>query len=676
MKKCPLLYLVILLLLADAFFPGLGFSRQMTESAGIPLPGIVDKQGNPLLSGEGLLWFSDHATGEVLWQRTWEEEAPPALAVISPDGRWLVLSSAGEEKVYIHDLEHTDKPPRSMSVGLIDMRFSPGSDRAYLLHSKTLWNATLSHYTLPDWELSAERKVSDYTTELALSREGSRLLMATRNKLIKSLDPVSLKTLQVDWETEGLAEMVFHPSTADVYAGITPGNGVEVRDLERRESLLTISPLVHPVTGVDFTTNGDYLLCRDTEGNLIIWDLKHPEKSYLLPQVLLAKDDLRLDGKASRLEDTYSRIQTEEDIWGLGGVPLDASHPLFRTDTEKRHRIAPLPIIGYSAETNFFLGLTLDIVLDRKKETSTTSRFSRPSTIMPTVFYGFSGILSTGIKTEFFHNDQWYFYNNIAYVSNSLSVYYGVNSLPERLDQTRFRNKLFNWQGMVSRQVSSDWFAGLKYEIRHDSPLILSGEGVSPIPDMEGGFVAGIGPVIKWDTRNDIFFPRIGHSLEISYVHFGDWIGTDYSFNSFILDYRHYVPLSMSTPGSVLAFQLLYHHVDGGNTPFYMMPYLGGDRLIRGSWRNLYLDRQATLLQTELRSDFSSIDPRYGYVVFAGIGDVAEDFFSGYNPSLIGVGGVGFRQQLIPKLKLQSRIDFTLSTRGEWGIYGGIGVSF
>ena len=125
-----------------------------------------------------------------------------------------------------------------------------------------------------------------------------------------------------------------------------------------------------------------------------------------------------------------------------------------------------------------------------------------------------------------------------------------------------------------------------------------------------------------------------------------------------------------------MAVQALYHGTFNGEAPFYQLPYLSADRILRGVWRNLYIDRQAIALQGELRSNFSNVDPRYGYVVFAGAGDVAPNFFKGYDPAITGVFGVGFRQQVIPKLKLQSRIDFSVTTKGNFGIFGGVGLTF
>lgn len=676
MKKFPTLYLFTFGFFLFAVFPVQLFSRQVAEPRD-PVPIKLDGQGNHLIWTSGILELFDSEAGKVVWQKAWNEDSLPSTAFISEEKRWLVLSSAKFGETYIIDIQHKKSQPHFLQVDLIDMEFSPKSDRAFLLHSKTFWNSTLSEFHLPSWELANERKVSDYTLELAMSRDGNRLITSGRNKLIKSLDPGNLSTLRVNWESEILTKLIFHPSLSSIYAGITPENGIELRDLVLEKNISIIPPLVRPIVRLDFTAGGDYLISMDEDGRLLLWNWINSSNGYFIPNSKSENEALYDKHRKITFNEARQKIQTVEDIEERGGIPMENDHPLFLDySTGKKYRIAPLPIIGYSAETRFFLGLTLDVVLRPKEADSAKIGYSRTSTIMPTVFYAFAGSWSAGVKSEFFHKNKWYLYNNVTNTKNNISVYYGVGGQPDRQNQNRFKNNVFLWQGMISRQLSNELFLGLKFESRRDSPLKLDFEGVSPIPDTKGSFVTGIGPVLRVDTRNNIFFPTTGQALEFSYQYFADLREKDTRFRNLIVDYRTYLPLSILTKGSVLAFQLHYQNVHGEHTPFYMLPYLGGDRLVRGAWRNLYIDKQSAMVQVELRSDFSKVDSRYGFVMFSGIGDVADNFFRNYSPAPVVVGGVGLRQQLIPKLKLQSRVDFTYSSRGDWGIFGGIGVSF
>lgn len=100
------------------------------------------------------------------------------------------------------------------------------------------------------------------------------------------------------------------------------------------------------------------------------------------------------------------------------------------------------------------------------------------------------------------------------------------------------------------------------------------------------------------------------------------------------------------------------------------------NRAFRGVWRNLYIAEQVFSIQAEYRSYFSSIDHRFGYAIFAGLGDGAKNFFKDYQSSIKAFYGVGFRQQLIPKYRLDTRMDFGLTSKGDFGFFVGTGVAF
>src|SRR5690606_13425936 len=186
-----------------------------------------------------------------------------------------------------------------------------------------------------------------------------------------------------------------------------------------------------------------------------------------------------------------------------------------------------------------------------------------------------------------------------------------------RSNRTTYHNNVFSLVGSVTKGIGDRFFAGLGYQIRYDSPLDFDASAPLPIPDNNGGLLAGIGPVLQFDTRNDLLFPTKGYYVDLSFTRFGSWLKSDYGFSDVRIDYRGFHALPILTTGTTLAVQALYHGTMDGEAPFYQLPYLSADRILRGVWRNLYIDRQAVALQAELRSNFSNIDPRYGYVLFA-----------------------------------------------------------
>jgi hypothetical protein len=406
---------------------------------------------------------------------------------------------------------------------------------------------------------------------------------------------------------------------------------------------------------------GTALISLDDARNLVIWNLA-------IRSVQMRDREVRAYSHFDGQHLTVLKDAWQKADYKATDTPSAQPDSAFLGKTQKVDML-PLPLIAYTPETSFLLGFGMSFVFRSKND-------FRPSMITPAVSYGFSGQFQTNLTANYFSKQGWHFANQISYVNNNRSYFFGLGHSAERKVNTIYHNDVFSWTGTLTKGFGDRFFAGIAYQIRHDSPLEFDKSTSLHIPNADGGFLAGIGPVLRFDTRNDLLFPTKGYYVDLSIMRFGDWLGSDYQFSDVRLDYRGFHALPILATGTTLAVQALYQGIFNGDAPFYQLPYLSADRILRGVWRNLYIDRQALAVQAELRSNFSNIDPRYGYVVFAGAGDVAPDFFKGYNPNITGVFGVGYRQQVIPKLKLQSRIDFSYTTKGNFGVFGGLGLSF
>lgn len=591
-------------------------------------------------------------------------------SAISEDGRWFIYSTKTKAAriTYVHDLAKNGELRQLFPFALESATISVDGRSAFFIHSKTFWNAKLAAYDTQYWQLQAERAVASLTNSAAANADGSQLLVAA-GSIVTVIHSKTLKTEKINWEKSRLTSLVYHPTLRHQYASINHKNVIEVRDLLKDSVLHTIRTNGGQITRIAYTPTGTGLISLDDTGNLIVWNLANRSvqmrdqgvKAYgqLDGQQLIVLKDAWLRA-AYRPADT---VTTQPDSAYLGKA--------------KKVDMLPIPLIAYTPETNFLLGFGMSFIFHPQNDsTAVNKRYFRPSIITPSAAYGFSGQLQTSLAVNYFSKRGWHFANQISYVNNNRSYFFGLGHGAQRRINTTYHNDVFSWSGALTKGIGDRFFAGVAYQIRHDSPLDFDESPSLSVPDADGGLLAGIGPVLRFDTRNDVLFPTKGYYVDLSFTRFGDWLGSDYQYSDVRLDYRGFHALPILTNGTTLAVQALYQGTFNGEPPFYQLPYLSGDRILRGVWRNLYIDRQAIAVQAELRSNFSNIDPRYGYVVFAGAGDVAPDFFKGYNPGVIGVFGVGYRQQAIPKLKLQSRIDVSYTTKGHVGIFGGLGLSF
>jgi outer membrane protein assembly factor BamA len=182
-----------------------------------------------------------------------------------------------------------------------------------------------------------------------------------------------------------------------------------------------------------------------------------------------------------------------------------------------------------------------------------------------------------------------------------------------------------------------------------------------------GGNLLGFGTDLLWDSRDNIFFPNSGtyqYFKAVIYPGIGE-----YSFALFELDVKHFRSFK---PDHVFAGNFFFQAATG-ETPFYKMPALGGAKRMRGYFFGRYRDNIYMMLQLEYRQYFWK---RFGFVVFAGAGNVSDEIMTySFNTMKYSYGG-GLRFMFNKKQKVNLRMDVGFGPGGFHGIYFGIEEAF
>ena len=164
----------------------------------------------------------------------------------------------------------------------------------------------------------------------------------------------------------------------------------------------------------------------------------------------------------------------------------------------------------------------------------------------------------------------------------------------------------------------------------------------------KGGTVSGAGIIATWDSRDDNLYPNRGSYHQFSFISNGPSLGSGYTFNAMLMDLRHYRSI---TEGQILAFRGVVG-INTGKTPFQMMNKLGA--YLRGYTVMRFLDNNVIAFQAEYRRPLVW---KLGMVAFIGFGEVADKVgnysFKGLKPAV----GFGIRIPLVPKQKVNLRID-------------------
>lgn len=182
-----------------------------------------------------------------------------------------------------------------------------------------------------------------------------------------------------------------------------------------------------------------------------------------------------------------------------------------------------------------------------------------------------------------------------------------------------------------------------------------------------GGQLIGFGSDLLWDDRDNIFFPNSGVYQYFKAIIYPSL--SDYQFYLIELELKHYAAFSED---HVLAVNF-YVEAAGGETPFYKLPALGGSSRMRGYFQGRYRDNIYSMFQLEYRQYFWW---KLGFVVFAGVGDVANEITKFRIDELKYSYGFGLRFLFDKENKVNLRADLGFGNDGNSGIYFGIEEAF
>ena len=327
----------------------------------------------------------------------------------------------------------------------------------------------------------------------------------------------------------------------------------------------------------------------------------------------------------------------------------------------KRSGVIFLPIFFYTPETKWAVGAGgMAYFLPLKIGPRT-----RPSSILLTAMYSQKKQFVFELFPEIYlKGDEYRIKGNIGF-SRFPTKFFGVGNATSDDQEENYtpNSRRFNLE--LLKRVGS--FLNLGIEFRYEWTKIAKTEvdGAltrGDIPGSRGGTTSGLGALMTWDSRNNIFFATSGNFHQFAATLYDSAWGSDFSYNRFNIDLRKYISISASHS---LAFQTLAVF-KAGNPPFRQMAILGGPEMMRGYYEGRYRDRNMVGLQVEYR--ILPLIWKLGVVAFLGFGDVAHkisDFdLANFKHSM----GFGLRYSFRKNVGLNLRLDFGFG-KGSSGVY-------
>ncbi|PWJ70104.1 MULTISPECIES: BamA/TamA family outer membrane protein [unclassified Fibrobacter] len=269
--------------------------------------------------------------------------------------------------------------------------------------------------------------------------------------------------------------------------------------------------------------------------------------------------------------------------------------------TEDFQRFTALPVLGYSEETELQYGAMAIVFLKPDEQNGKVPEIDFMASGSTRGQYQFQ-------LTPYFylHHDQVSGWLDFRY-QNWVASYFGMGNNPDIDEYINFDRERFYFGAEIDSKVGvpKQFKYGAELHIEHshikfDSPDENKGgkstDKVTPPADAHSGWRNGAGYLLAFDTRDNTNWTRHGFLAQWQQMFYSDHLG-DYSFDMETLDLRGYTYLFW---GTSMAVGALWQR-SGGDVPFDMLAGPDGTKRFRGVESLYFRDRQAMILQAELR---------------------------------------------------------------------------
>lgn len=330
----------------------------------------------------------------------------------------------------------------------------------------------------------------------------------------------------------------------------------------------------------------------------------------------------------------------------------------------RRHSFFPLPVLGYSPEKGLEIGAAMLYSFYTDKASPDPRTRNSTINLIPSITTEkqFKIDLKTDIWTR---GNTWHFKSNLRYHDYPI-YFYGIGDTTSKANRSLLKNQRYKVLLEGERHIRGPFYAGVSLWYQHDDYSAGDDQGLYPkvpLTDKEGGYVTFIGLTGIYDNRDNQNYTRRGTWLKLNIAHAPSFLSKR-SLWRLEAQGSHFIPLSVK---STLGVNGYFSSLQGKEKPFYLLPEMGNDLIMRGYYTGRYRNQNYGALQAEyrylldpkirIRVWFVDFQPKFALAAFAGTGTVFtnRDFsFSRFKPSY----GLGARWFYDESSRLTIRVDY------------------
>jgi len=356
-------------------------------------------------------------------------------------------------------------------------------------------------------------------------------------------------------------------------------------------------------------------------------------------------------------------------------LPKFVQKMYFDKDSTKKNSFVFLPVLSSAPETGLEIGGAglLSFYSDKSKKSTT-----RVSNVYAYASATTKGQSHFSISSDYWEPENTFHYRAAISYINFPSNFYGIGNNTRKADADLIGEKRFKLNLSAEKLLTKNLYAGVVFGGFNYSYTNVDLTGIfntdPQIENRSGGASIFAGPSLIYDSRDNNTYTTKGLIITSYYnLMHGILDNNSYVGGFFNIEYSQFFLLAKKL---VLGLDIQEQSLTGGRSPFYLLPALGNDELMRGYYNGRYRDRNLIAGQTELRYRLSN---RIGIVGFLGTGEVAHESFS-INALKPNYGG-GLRYFFDIEKGLSIRADYGVGEKmvGESrqsGFYVGLGQAF
>jgi Omp85 superfamily domain len=345
-----------------------------------------------------------------------------------------------------------------------------------------------------------------------------------------------------------------------------------------------------------------------------------------------------------------------------------AAMPADSAGQKKKLSLTPFPAFFISPENGVGYGALVVPVYNFGRDSLT-----RNSTGQLMGYYTTKKQSSLQFTYNIFTNRERYVLTGEAKYFDDAIFYYGIGNHNTLADSSLISYKFLTFQNRLLKQVIKYVFVGGQFQVNQIKEVSFKNPASRlqerPLDERDGSVIAGVGPALLIDNRDNPLNTSRGLYAELGVFFNTRALGSEFNFTRYQLDLRRFIALSSN---QVLAFQGV-GRLSSGRVPFQGMANLGGKTIMRGFYEGRFRDRQMVALQAEFRQHLFS---RFGLVAFGSLGQVSNQLDNFELDHLKRSAGAGLRVMLNRREKLNIRIDYAIGSDEASGLYFSIGESF